>query len=203
LNSPPEAPKNWGQINPNFIDYRSDPMEISSTFWIPDITDMWRQQEEMHSKYADLANVASDIFSIIPHGVGVEASISFGQDDIGWRQSKTTAETLRNRVVVREFAQANNGILAGTDPEWDTMNSDNDSEVKKAAEERKLQRMAKVHDFLVMWQSSRNLCATQKERPAQHKQMAAVGYISDTEEIVKASRSLSQPDGAAAFKLSE
>jgi hypothetical protein len=61
--------------------------------------------------------------------------------------------------------------------------------------------MAKVHDFLVMWQSSQNLRATQKERPAQHKQMAAVGYISDTEVIVKASQSLFQPDGAAAFKL--
>jgi hypothetical protein len=39
LNSPPEAPKNWGQINPNLNDYHSNPMEISSTFWIPDITD--------------------------------------------------------------------------------------------------------------------------------------------------------------------
>jgi len=33
--------------------------------------------------------------------------------------------------------------------------------------------------------------------------MTAVGYISDTEEIVNASRSLFQHDGAAAFKLSE
>jgi len=33
--------------------------------------------------------------------------------------------------------------------------------------------------------------------------MTAVGYISDTEEIVKASWSLIQHDGAAAFKLSE
>jgi hypothetical protein len=41
LNSPPEAPKNWGHINPNLNDYHSDPMEISSTFWIPDITDWW------------------------------------------------------------------------------------------------------------------------------------------------------------------
>jgi hypothetical protein len=39
LNSPPEAPKTWGQINPNLNDYHSDPMENSSTFWIPDITD--------------------------------------------------------------------------------------------------------------------------------------------------------------------
>ena len=78
LNSPPEAPKNWGQINPNLNDYHSDPMEISSTFWIPDITDWWRQQEETHLNYADIFNVAHDIFTIIPHGVGVEASISLG-----------------------------------------------------------------------------------------------------------------------------
>jgi len=30
LNSPPEAPKNWVQINPNLNDYHSDPMEFSS-----------------------------------------------------------------------------------------------------------------------------------------------------------------------------
>jgi hypothetical protein len=203
LNSPPEAPKNWGQINPNLNDYHSDPMEISSTFWIPDITDWWRQQEETHSKYADLSNVARDIFSIIPHGVGVEASFSLGRDVIGWRQSKTTGETLREKVVVRQFARANNGILAGTDSELDTMNTENDSEMKKEAEERKLHRMAKVHDFLEMWQGSQNLRATQKESRAQNKQMTAVGYISDTEEIVKSSWSLFQHDGAAAFKLSE
>jgi len=43
LNSPPEAAKNWGQINPNLNDYHSDRMEICSTFWIPDITDWWRR----------------------------------------------------------------------------------------------------------------------------------------------------------------
>jgi len=78
LNSPPEAPKKWGQINPNLNDYHSDPMEISSTFGLPDITDWWRQQEETHSMYADLSNVGRDIFSIILHGVRVEASSSLG-----------------------------------------------------------------------------------------------------------------------------
>jgi len=62
LNSPPDAPKNWGQINPNLNYYHSNPMEISSTVWLPDITDWWRQQEETHSQYADLSNVALDIF---------------------------------------------------------------------------------------------------------------------------------------------
>jgi len=178
-------------------------MEISSTFWIPDIPDWWRQQEETHSKYADLSNVARDIFSIIPHGVGVEASFSLGRDVIGWRQSKTTDETLCEKVIVRQFARANNGILAGTDPELDTTNTGKDSEMKQEAEERKLHRMAKVHDFLEMWQGSQNLRATQKESRAQNKQMTAIGYISDTEEIVKASWSLFQHQGATAFKLSE
>jgi len=203
LNSPPEAPKNWGQINPNLNDYHSEPMEIISTFWIPDITDWCHQQEGTHSKYADLSNVARYIFSIIPQGVGVEGNFSLGRDVIGWRQSKTTGETLREKVIVRKFARANNGILARTDPALDTLNTENNSEMKKEEEERKLHRMANIHHFLEMLQGSQNLRATQKKSRAQNKQMTAVGYISDTEEIVKASWSLFQHDGAAAFKLSE
>jgi hypothetical protein len=203
LNSPPASPKNWGQIYPNLNDYHSDPMEISSTFWIPDITDWWRQQEETHSKYADLSNMARNIFSIIPHGVGVEARFSLGRDGIGWRQSKTTGETLCKNVIIRQFARANNGILAATDPKLDTMNTENNSEMKKEAEKRKLHTMAKVHDFLEIWQGSQNLLATEKESRAQNKQMTAIGYILDTDEIVKASWSLFQHDGVPAFKLSE
>jgi len=75
--------------------------------------------------------------------------------------------------------------------------------MKKEAEEMKLHWIAKVHDFMEMWQGSQNLCATRKESRAQNKQITAVGHISDTEEIVKASWSLFQHDGAAAFKLSE
>jgi len=78
LNLAPEAPKNWGQINPNLNDYHYDPMEISITFWIADITNWWHQHEEKHSKYPDLSSVACDIVSIIPHGVGVEASSALG-----------------------------------------------------------------------------------------------------------------------------
>jgi hypothetical protein len=78
LNSPPELPHNWGQINPNLDNYHSDPLVISSTFWLPDITDWWWQQEVTHSIYAKLSNVARDTFSIIPHSVRVEASFSLG-----------------------------------------------------------------------------------------------------------------------------
>jgi hypothetical protein len=174
LNSLPEAPKNWGQIDPNLTDYYSNPMEISSTFWIPDITDWWSQPEETHSKYANLSIVTWDIFSIIPHGVGVKASFSLGQDVIGWRQSKTTGETLREKVVVRQFPRANNRILAVTDPELHTTNTENNSEMKKVVEERKFHRMAKIHDFLEMWQGSQNLRAIQKESGVQNKQITTV-----------------------------
>jgi len=76
-------------------------------------------------------------------------------------------------------------------------------EIEREAEEKKLHRMAKVHNFLEMWQGSQNLRATQKESDAQNTQLTAVGYISDTEEIVIASWSNFQHDGATAFKLLE
>jgi len=99
LNSPPEAPKNWGQINPNLNEYHSDPMEISSTFCIPDITDCWRQQEETHSKYANLSNVAHDIFSIIPHGVRVEASFPLAKVLLGGGSQKPQARPFAKKSL--------------------------------------------------------------------------------------------------------
>jgi len=140
----------------------------------------------------------------IPHGVRVEASFSQGRDVISWRQSKTRGENLHKKVVVREFTQANNGILAGTDTGLDTTDTENDSEMTKEAESRRSLTMAKVHDFLEMWQWSQNLSPTQEESHAQNKQIVGVGYISDMEEIIKASWSLFQHDASvAAFKLSE
>ena len=93
--------------------------------------------------------------------------------------------------------------MVRTDPEVDTTNRENDAEMKEEAEERTMHRMGKVHNFLEMWQGSQNLRATQNESHPQNKQMTAVGFISDMEEIVKASWSLFQPAGAAAFKLSK
>ena len=39
------------------------------------------------------------------------------------------------KVVVRQFARASIGILAGAGPELDTMNAENDTDMKKEAEE--------------------------------------------------------------------
>jgi len=132
----------------------------------------------------------------------VEARFSLNGDVIGWRQSKTTGKTHWANVVVRPFARTDHGILAGNEPELDAMNTDNDSLMKKEAGEKTLHRTAKVHMVLELWQGSQNLHATQKESRTQNKQMPAMGYILDTEEIVQASWSLFQHDGVAAFKLS-
>jgi len=63
--------RKWCQINQNLKVNHSDQMQISNAFRILYITDWWRQQEEMHSKYADLGNFARHI-SIISHSAGVE-----------------------------------------------------------------------------------------------------------------------------------
>jgi len=100
------------------------------------MTDWWHQQEEMHSHYADLPNVACNIFCIIPHGVRVEASASLGRDLIGWRQPKTTGETVPKNVFVTHIAPPSDGILPGDDRTLDTTNTENDLEMKNQAEER-------------------------------------------------------------------
>jgi hypothetical protein len=63
--------------------------------------------------------------------------------------------------------------------------------------------MAKVFGFSKMWQGSQNLRAIQMESQVQNKQMSSVGYISDTEEIVKVPYSIFQHDGAAELILSQ
>ena len=72
-------------------------------------------------------------------------------------------------------------IAAADNPVSDTMNTENDSEIKKVADEMTLHRMAKVYDCLEMWQGSQNLRVTEKESCAHDNQMTAVGYISDKE----------------------
>jgi hypothetical protein len=74
---------------------------------------------------------------------------------VGCRQLKTTGETLHEIIVVRYYAQANNGVLAGNNPVLDPGCTDNDVGMKIGAEEKKLHQMAKVNDFLEMWQGSK------------------------------------------------
>ena len=106
-------------------------------------------------------------------------------------------------MVVTPFASADNGILAGSDPALHAKNTDNELDMKKGAVNRTMYRMGKVYDRLEMWQWSQNLSTTKKESRTPTKQMTHGGYISNTEEMLKASSSPFQQDCAAAFKLWE
>ena len=114
-------------------------------------------KKTQNPKYADLSNVVRDICSIIPHGVGVEASFSLVRDVIRQRESKTAGETHHEKVEGRQFARANNGVLAGDDPVSDPSSTENDIEMNRDAEGKKLHRMAKVHNLLQAWQGSQTI----------------------------------------------
>lgn len=88
----------------------------------------------MHSTYADLANAAWDMFSIIPHGVGVDASFSLGLDVIGWRQSKTNSKTVQEKFVIGLFARGNPGTLMSECAPMVTAATENDLELKHGRE---------------------------------------------------------------------
>jgi len=82
-----EAPTNWGQVNAYLKDSHTDCMEIDHALWLPDITNWWSQQEEMHSKYIDFSCVACGIFSIIPHCDRAEARFPL-RETVSARDSK-------------------------------------------------------------------------------------------------------------------
>jgi len=63
-------------------------------------------------------------------------------------------KTLYDKAVVRQFARANTGSLAGNNPALHTTNTENGLEMKWEAEEIKFQRIGKVNDFWDMWQGS-------------------------------------------------
>jgi hypothetical protein len=140
--------RDWVQINPNLSDYHSDPLKMISSLCMPDITDWWRQQKEMHSLYTDLSNVACNIISVIQDGVQLEASFSLGWDAIVWRQSKPTDVTRWEPVIVRRFAGADHRILAGDYPALYMTNTEINTEIKKDAKLQKLHWMANIHDFV-------------------------------------------------------
>ena len=104
----------------------------------------------------------------------MEASFSLRPDDVVSRHSKPAGEVFPDKIVVKQFSHTNIGILGGADPELDSKNTKINSEMNKAAEKRKLHRIAKVQDLLEMWQGSQNLRATQKESCTQHKQITMV-----------------------------
>ena len=131
----------------------NDPEEITASFWYPDVGGWWLKQETSMGEYRDLAKMARDIFSVMPHGVGVESSFCLGRDVIGWRQCRTTGVTLQQKVVVRQWARNNGGLLP--DEVKMSMDSMADPEEKAKEEDKKLDRLATIKDFLTFSNESK------------------------------------------------
>jgi hypothetical protein len=111
--------------------------------------------------------------------------------------------TCYEKVVTNRFARSNIRIVGGSELASHQTHSENYFNPWIAVEVTIQHTMAKVHDVLDVCQGSPNLRMTQKVVHAPKKPMPAVGYISDTQEIINASWSDFLHDGAAALKLKE
>jgi hypothetical protein len=83
----------------------------------------------------DLPNVPHNTFSVLLHHVRLEASLSVGEEFGGWRQSKTTGDTVCERVILWQYAGPIEWILAGNELALDTLNTENDLQMQREAEE--------------------------------------------------------------------
>ena len=179
INSVNADPAALGQHPPKTDDLKSDNLlELTAAFWKTDVAAYWRMQEDSCTEYAPLARMARDIFSVIPHGVGVEASLSLGRDVVGWRQCRTSGDTLQKKVIVRQFARSNPGIVAGAGASLENDAAAGQNEQKE--EDKKLLQLAGIAGHI-------HFRRVRKERKKAKQQWtnkeSEFTYISDTEEI--------------------
>ena len=175
-----------------------DPEEVTASFWYPDVAGWWMKQERRMGDYRDLARMARDIFSVMPHGVGVEASFSLGRDVISWRQSRTKAATLQQKVVVRQWARSNDGFLP--DEVKKSLEGDNDEDERQKKEDERLNQLASMRDFLMFKKESQNRRSMQKKLKGKDVAVSGLGYISDEDDGWDEKWSSFDHDGNTAFR---
>jgi hypothetical protein len=175
----------------------NDPEEITASFWYPDVAGWWMKQERRMGDYQDLARMARDIFSVMPHGVGVEASFSLGRDVMSWRQSRTKGETLQQKVVVRQWARSNDGFLP--DEIRTSVDGESLDDERGKKEDEKLNQLASVRDFLIFKKESDNLRKMQKKLKGKDVAVSGMGYISDEDDGKEEHGSGIDHDGKRAF----
>jgi hypothetical protein len=76
------------------------------------------------------------IISIITHDVGEEGSFSVEEDYIGWRLSKSPCEKIRENIIVRQLTYTSLELVTCNDAVLDMINTENELEMKREAEER-------------------------------------------------------------------
>jgi hypothetical protein len=190
-------PASFGQTNPGGDDTDGDtnPDLASGCFWSASVAAWWKHQVTHVTEYAPLSQMARNIFAVMPHGVGVEASFSLGRDVIGWRQARTSGATLQQKVVVRQWARSNSGQLA--DASIDRL-TQNDAAAKAKAEQLKLRKLASLTDFLYWSKKSQQFRSAQKVLEKEGRKRGK-GYISDEEEFFPTTWDQFEDNGIGAF----
>ena len=84
-----------------------DPGKITISWFKPTPDGYWAKIAIAPSrgdmKYLQrVEEMARDIFSCVPHGVGVESSFSIARNVVSWKQSRMTAKTLQANMIVRQ-----------------------------------------------------------------------------------------------------
>lgn len=143
----------------------------------PDIGEWWHQQEKDNTVFKPLAKMARDVLSVIPHGVGAERSFSIGRMVVSWQQHGMTAETLKQRMIVRQDNNRRNADI-------------HDLGAAAAAENEKIKKQADLLDQV--WSKNRSTARARLRADYERSQASLSrsgktkekghGYISDVEQ---------------------
>lgn len=95
-----------GNLN-DLEEENQDPTRITVSWFNPTPDNFWRQVSspslsQHHQYLLPVEQMARDIYSCVPHGVGVESSFSIGRNVLSWKQSRMTASTLQSMIVTRQ-----------------------------------------------------------------------------------------------------
>lgn len=93
----------------------TEPERMTKDFFRPDVLGWWREVERTEPSLKDLAAMARDVFSTVPHSVGVESSFSIARKAVGWQQSAISAGQLENYVIYRQGLRSEIDITPAQD----------------------------------------------------------------------------------------
>jgi hypothetical protein len=143
-----------------------------------DFLEYWRV-EGVNNAAKPLVRMVRDVFSVIPHSVGVEGSFSLGRQAVSWRQHQMKADTLHWMIIVRQWRES----------EIPRHKSKVDTEADK---EEKLEKELELQDFnfgLIMQeevlQNRKELSkysSNKNSLPGGHIDLVSNGFISDQDE---------------------
>ena len=169
-----------------------DPGKVTISWFEPGPDGYWRKIASMPAqgdiKYLQrVEQMARDIFSCVPHGVGVESSFSIARNVISWKQSRMTANTLKSNMIVRQHLLKKNTYTYRGDRHSDPNHDQNPKIVMK-----RLNKLLCFTDY----QHFAACADAQATSRLPHEENPGIGFISgDEKEKDKKSWEAFEDDG--------